>query len=96
MDGVGPTSDSGCVLLVDENGSRGQHLGSLLVVRSTANVAKASLQGSFHNGHGVFCGVEEAVPGWLESRLSFDDGARDLMPLRWGGPSRGHDVGSGN
>lgn len=95
MNGVGPAPDAGRILLVDQDGARSKHLGAFLVVRSATDVAKASLQRSLHDGHGIFGGVEEAVPGRLESRLGLHNGSRELMPLGGRGSARG-DVGSCN
>ena len=95
MNGIGPTPDARCVFFIHENGARSEHFCSLLVMWSAADVAETSLQSSFDDGHGVLCGVEETVPGGLESRLGLDYGSSDLMPLGRGGPSR-CDVGSGD
>ena len=43
MHGIGPSLDSRSVLLVDQDGARGEHLCTLLVVRPPADVAQPSL-----------------------------------------------------
>ena len=91
MDGIGPSFDARCVLLVHEDGARSEHLGSFFVVRSTADVTKTTLQRGFYNGHGIFSSVEKTVPGWLESWLGLHHGACSMGPLG-GRPSRIRDV----
>lgn len=43
VNGIGPSPDAGCVLLVHKNGARGEHLCSLFIVWPAADVAKAPL-----------------------------------------------------
>lgn len=96
MNGVGPASDTRRVLLVDKHSTGSEHLSAFLIVRSTANVTKASLQRSFHNSHGILGRIKETVPGRLECRLGLHNSSCELVPLRRSGPSRANHMGGCN
>lgn len=57
VDGVSPAFDSRGILFINKNGTRGKHLCSLFIVRSTTDMAETPLKCGFNDGHGVFCGV---------------------------------------
>lgn len=84
MDGVRPALDTRRIFLIDKHCSRHEHLGALLVMRTTTDVAQTALQCSLDNGHGVLGGIEIAVPCRLECGLGLYQTARDALSLLGG------------